>query len=99
MVMNLTLLVHNVRPRASAVAERLWSAQNVTDVNTAQYRLDQQRCRMLRYASTKLVTFQIYFQVLDHSFILETNIAPLQETTSQKRSQSSHGQIGDFREM
>jgi len=27
-----------------------------------------------------------------HSFILETYIAPLQETTTQRRSQPSHGQ-------
>ncbi|KAI0227163.1 Beta-hexosaminidase subunit beta [Lamellibrachia satsuma] len=35
-------------PRASAVAERLWSAKSVRDVDSAQFRLDQQRCRMLR---------------------------------------------------
>jgi len=27
-----------------------------------------------------------------HSFILETHIAPLQDTTTQRRSQPSHGQ-------
>src|SRR6218665_743 len=31
-------------------------------------------------------------QLFIHSFILETYIAPLQETTTQRRSQSSHGQ-------
>jgi len=35
-------------PRASAVAERLWSAKEVNDVEEAKYRLDQQRCRMVR---------------------------------------------------
>ncbi|KAG9511073.1 Beta-hexosaminidase subunit beta [Fragariocoptes setiger] len=35
-------------PRASAVAERLWSAPNLTrDVNDARFRLDEQRCKML----------------------------------------------------
>ena len=36
-----------------------------------------------------------------HSFILETYIAPFQETrpTTQRRSQPSHGQKKDFREM
>ena len=43
------LLLAVRRPRASAVAERLWSAQSVRDVDSAQFRLDQQRCRMLRY--------------------------------------------------
>ncbi len=38
-----------LRPRASSVAERLWSNSNDTqDVDTARLRLDQQRCRMLR---------------------------------------------------
>ena len=36
-------------PRASAVAERLWSAQNVTSVSDAQGRIEEQRCRMLKY--------------------------------------------------
>ncbi|CAF0706116.1 unnamed protein product [Brachionus calyciflorus] len=35
-------------PRASAVAERLWSAQNVTSVRDAQGRIEEQRCRMLK---------------------------------------------------
>src|SRR6218665_1069936 len=36
-------------------------------------------------------TFFTYFTFI-HSFILETYIAPLQETTTQRRSQPSHGQ-------
>jgi len=37
-----------VWPRASAVAERLWSNKSETDVDSAQFRLDQQRCRFVR---------------------------------------------------
>lgn len=37
------------RPRASAVAERLWSNPALTySTDDAQYRLDEHRCRMLR---------------------------------------------------
>jgi hexosaminidase len=37
------------RPRASAVAERLWTNPPVTySTDDTQYRLDEQRCRMLR---------------------------------------------------
>jgi hexosaminidase len=34
-------------PRASAVAERLWSAKDVTSIPDAQQRLHDQRCRNL----------------------------------------------------
>lgn len=39
------------RPRASAVAERLWSAKDVTDINDAYNRLSAHRCRMVEYVS------------------------------------------------
>jgi hexosaminidase len=35
-------------PRASAVAERLWSDESVKDPEEAKFRLDEHRCRMLR---------------------------------------------------
>jgi hexosaminidase len=43
-----TNLFPRMWPRASAVAERLWSAQYVNDTNEARIRLNEQRCRMLR---------------------------------------------------
>ncbi|XP_053266741.1 beta-hexosaminidase subunit beta isoform X1 [Pleuronectes platessa] len=42
-----TNLTPRLWPRASAVAERLWSAKNVTDINDAFNRLSMHRCRMV----------------------------------------------------
>ncbi|CAN9504396.1 unnamed protein product [Ophioblennius macclurei] len=42
-----TNLTPRLWPRASAVAERLWSHQNVTDINDAYSRLSAHRCRMV----------------------------------------------------
>uniref|UniRef100_A0A8D3CCS9 Beta-hexosaminidase n=1 Tax=Scophthalmus maximus TaxID=52904 RepID=A0A8D3CCS9_SCOMX len=42
-----TNLTPRLWPRASAVAERLWSAKDVTDINDAYYRLSMHRCRMV----------------------------------------------------
>src|SRR6218665_503092 len=42
---------------------------------------------------SSMITITISITItLIHSFILETYIAPLQETTTQRRSQPSHGQ-------
>uniref|UniRef100_A0A8C5LHH1 Beta-hexosaminidase n=1 Tax=Jaculus jaculus TaxID=51337 RepID=A0A8C5LHH1_JACJA len=43
-----TNLTPRLWPRASAVGERLWSPQNVTDINDAYNRLVIHRCRMVR---------------------------------------------------
>uniref|UniRef100_L7LXZ6 Beta-hexosaminidase n=1 Tax=Rhipicephalus pulchellus TaxID=72859 RepID=L7LXZ6_RHIPC len=43
-----TNLISRLWPRASAVAERLWSSADVNNTDDATFRLDQQRCRMLR---------------------------------------------------
>lgn len=43
-----TNLLSRVWPRASAVAERLWSTRETINVDEAAFRLDQQRCRLLR---------------------------------------------------
>ncbi|XP_032804737.1 beta-hexosaminidase subunit beta-like isoform X2 [Petromyzon marinus] len=43
-----TNLTPRLWPRASAVAERLWSDKSVTDVNDAYSRLAKHRCRMVQ---------------------------------------------------
>ncbi|CAF4199305.1 unnamed protein product, partial [Adineta steineri] len=43
-----TNLLTTLWPRASAVAERLWSAASVNKSEDAQFRLDVHRCRLLR---------------------------------------------------
>uniref|UniRef100_A0A8C8RS54 Beta-hexosaminidase n=1 Tax=Pelusios castaneus TaxID=367368 RepID=A0A8C8RS54_9SAUR len=43
-----TNLTPRLWPRASAVGERLWSSENVTDIGDAYNRLAKHRCRMLR---------------------------------------------------
>ncbi|XP_042907427.1 beta-hexosaminidase subunit beta [Parasteatoda tepidariorum] len=43
-----TNILSRLWPRASAVAERLWSQSYVTDPDSAAFRLDEHRCRMLR---------------------------------------------------
>ncbi|XP_038068948.1 beta-hexosaminidase subunit beta-like isoform X1 [Patiria miniata] len=43
-----TNVIQRSWPRGCAVAERLWSAENVRDVNEAASRLAEQRCRMVR---------------------------------------------------
>ncbi|KAH7955943.1 beta-hexosaminidase subunit beta [Rhipicephalus sanguineus] len=46
-IVDATNLIPRVWPRASAMAERLWSSELMTNTEDAAYRLDEQRCRML----------------------------------------------------
>ncbi|CAF4587275.1 unnamed protein product, partial [Rotaria magnacalcarata] len=42
-----TNILARLWPKASAVAERLWSAASVNNSEDAQFRLDVHRCRLL----------------------------------------------------
>ena len=43
-----TNFISRIWPRAAAVAERAWSAKDVTDVNDARERLHEFRCKLLQ---------------------------------------------------
>lgn len=45
-VVNEYNVMSRVWPRASAVAERLWSPQDTTDVENAKLRIEEHTCRM-----------------------------------------------------
>jgi hexosaminidase len=47
-IVNEYIIMPRVWPRASAVAEKLWSAQDVNDIEAAKPRLQEQACRMNR---------------------------------------------------
>ncbi len=54
-----TNVIPRTWPRTAAVAERLWSSVDVTDLNDAADRIEQQRCRMIRY----------YYLILSYIFL------------------------------
>ncbi|XP_046371399.1 beta-hexosaminidase subunit beta-like [Haliotis rufescens] len=65
-------------PRASAVAERLWSPGSVTDVNAARFRIDQQRCRMVRRGIPAQPILPGYCG--DYDFGFQPELEPAQRT-------------------
>ena len=50
-----TNVIQRTWPRVNAVAERLWSAVDVTDISDASARIEQSRCRMIRLACCVII--------------------------------------------
>eukprot|EP00916_Digyalum_oweni_P025716 GHVL01042331.1.p1 GENE.GHVL01042331.1~~GHVL01042331.1.p1 ORF type:complete len:607 (+),score=56.62 GHVL01042331.1:128-1948(+) len=63
-------------PRAAAAAERLWSPSHVTDANTAAFRLDAHRCRLLRRGVPAQPVLPGYCGDYDYGFEPETPSTP-----------------------
>ncbi|XP_058025166.1 beta-hexosaminidase subunit beta isoform X1 [Ahaetulla prasina] len=61
-----TNLTPRLWPRASAVGERLWSSENVTDISDASKRLTQHRCRML---SRGIAAQPLFVGYCNHDFL------------------------------
>ncbi|KAH9503397.1 hypothetical protein Btru_072909 [Bulinus truncatus] len=85
-------------PRASAVAERLWSPAHVNDTQEATFRLDQHRCRMTRHGIPAKPLLPGYCREdynTDNSWLLpshkshDESMTTIKPTTTKKSGNSS----------
>ncbi|KAH9503394.1 hypothetical protein Btru_072905 [Bulinus truncatus] len=85
-------------PRASAVAERLWSPAHVNDTQEATFRLDQHRCRMIRHGIPAKPLLPGYCREnynTDNSWLLpshkshDESMTTIKPTTTKKSGNSS----------
>ena len=49
-----------IRPRAAAVGERLWSDQSLKDPKAAAPRIEEHRCRMVRWVYLQNCIYSVY---------------------------------------
>jgi hypothetical protein len=49
-----------IRPRAAAVGERLWSDQSLKDAKAAAPRIEEHRCRMVRWVYLPNCIYSVY---------------------------------------
>src|SRR6218665_1405498 len=91
---------HTVGPEVQRIqnpAEALFPVERIgvaPGVSTGLAPQKYHKCNTYQCNTTNKNTIHLYNNKIRtiHSFILETYIAPLQETTTQRRSQPSHGQ-------